>query len=515
MVRDLISRYALVCTGMGILLVALWVNLSARSKRPNLGRVVILFSVTAITRLSSLALMALGVGVQTWVQYLGIASEALQAYTLISLVSLALFHLALPLLSVNLVSISSDLVVGIAYIVATGGVLASAGVNTSSVVATSAILSGILALSLQATLGNVLGGVALQIDESIHVGDWIQLENGRQGEVKAIRWRHTVLETRDWDTVIVPNASLLSSNILILGKSDRSPGRRAHRMTVNFNVDFRYPPSQVIAAVIESLHTGPIAGVATTPEASVVSLDFAHEGRDSYGYYAVRYFLLDLLHDDLTSSLVRERIHSGLRRAKIPLARPSTTVFITPEDEQSEARKGERHLGRQLSAVKAMELFKSLTEEEQRQLAGALILAPFVAGEVIARQGAVSEDLYLLVRGQVEVRFMNEKHEERLVASFSAPNFFGEMGVVTGAPRSAGVVATTDVETYRLGRQSFETLIKDRPQIAQELAVTLARRQVELFAARDGLDAAGRRGHEAQERQRILERIQSFLGLER
>lgn len=57
--------------------------------------------------------------------------------------------------------------------------------------------AAVIGLSLQSTLGNVIGGLALQIDDSINEGDWIELENKQQGQVKQVRWRHTVIETRD------------------------------------------------------------------------------------------------------------------------------------------------------------------------------------------------------------------------------------------------------------------------------------------------------------------------------
>src|SRR5713226_3841563 len=94
-----------------------------------------------------------------------------------------------------------DLALGAAYILAFIGMLHRSGVQLSGIIATSAVVTVVLGLSLQATLGNVLGGIALQLDDSIHVGDWLQLPTGQQGKVKAIRWRHTVVETRNWDTV--------------------------------------------------------------------------------------------------------------------------------------------------------------------------------------------------------------------------------------------------------------------------------------------------------------------------
>ena len=116
--------------------------------------------------------------------------------------------------------------------------------SSPCVVATSAIVCGVLALSLQTTLGNILGGVAparppdprRRLDPARRLA--------RRARVREIRWRHTVVETRNWDTIIVPNATLLSSNIIILGKREGSAV--PHRMWVYFCVDFRYPPSTVI-----------------------------------------------------------------------------------------------------------------------------------------------------------------------------------------------------------------------------------------------------------------------------
>ena len=112
------------------------------------------------------------------------------------------------------------------------------GLDPVGAVATGAAVSAILAFSLQSTLGNILGGVALQLDGSIHEGDWIQLENGKQGRIRAIRWRHTLIETRDWSTIVVPNSSLLQTNFTILGYRDGAAAPQ--RMWVYFNVDFRY-----------------------------------------------------------------------------------------------------------------------------------------------------------------------------------------------------------------------------------------------------------------------------------
>ena len=117
-------------------------------------------------------------------------------------------------------------------------------------------------------------------------------------------------------------------------------------MWVYFNVDFRYAPSHVIDVVRDALRAAPIEGVADDPKPNVICYDFAKDGRDSFGYYAVRYWLTDLANDDPTSSRVRTRIYTALRRAGIPLARPAQTPLRRAERgtrrERDEAPRGAR-----------------------------------------------------------------------------------------------------------------------------------------------------------------------------
>src|SRR5690606_30792311 len=121
------------------------------------------------------------------------------------------------------------------------------------------------------------------IDDTINEGDWIELENHTQGLVKKVRWRHTVIETREWDTLLVPNNQLLNQTIKILGKREGQP--RQHRMWVYFNVDFRFPPADVIQCVDAALQRAPIPDVAQTPPPHCICFDLAREGRDSVAHY--------------------------------------------------------------------------------------------------------------------------------------------------------------------------------------------------------------------------------------
>jgi small-conductance mechanosensitive channel/CRP-like cAMP-binding protein len=509
-----LATWGFAVLGGALVLVAFLVNVLARGKRYRVRRALLLYVIYV-------ALLAAEHGLRRstsdptvlgWADHVHVVGGLLAAFTCVELLTLALFDVLLPAVRLSLPGITTDLLVGCGYLFAAFGVLRAAGASASSVVTTSALVSGVIALGMQATLVNIVGGVALQLDGSVNVGDWIQLPDGQQGRVAAIRWRHTVLETRNWDTLIVPNATLLNQNLVILGKRTGRPLQ--HRMWVYFNVDFRYPPTQVIGAVTEALCAAPIEGVAVDPRPNVICYDFSKDGRESFAYYAARYWLTDLPNDDPTSSRVRTRIYTALRRAGIPLARPTSTIFVNPQE--SEQLREERHHGERVHAVAGIEFLQSLTPEERAFVADHLRPAPFAAGETITKQDAVAHWLYILTKGKVEVRLHHaDSNETKVVATIDAPSFFGEMGMLTGAPRRADVIALSDVECYRLDKEGLARILTERPEIAQQISRTLAKRDVEFEAVVEDLDEDARRARMAHAEIRLLDRIQEFFGLER
>jgi CRP-like cAMP-binding protein len=271
----------------------------------------------------------------------------------------------------------------------------------------------------------------------------------------------------------------------------------------------------VIEVVTEALHGSPIENVASEPKPSVVCMDFAKDGRDSVAVYAVRYWLTDLAVDDPTNSRVRARIYAALQRAGIPLAIPATTNLIEVHDKARNADHLERKITAHLDALGHVPLFHDLDANELRTLAEGMSHVMYTAGETITKQGAVAHWLYVMTGGMAEVRThaAGDAVPSHTVATLGAPNFFGEMGLMTGAPRSADVIAVSDVECFRLGKTTFERVLAARPEIAHSLADTLAHRHVGLVAVREQLDEETRATRQAHERERILDGIKSFFGL--
>jgi CRP-like cAMP-binding protein len=235
--------------------------------------------------------------------------------------------------------------------------------------------------------------------------------------------------------------------------------------------------------------------------------------KESYCSYAVRYWLTDLAVDDPTNSVVRTRVYFALKRANITLSIPAHALFMKEEERQHVQRRRKEEIEKRSQALKRVELFHSLTDEERYALAGRLRIAPFGRGEAMTRQGAQAHWLYVITRGEAEVRVSLDGNLSEHVATLHAGDFFGEMGMMTGEPRSATVMATAEVECYRVDKDAFHDILRSRPQIAEDISQVLARRRAELEAAREDLNEEAKLARVRSHQGALLQRIRDFFAL--
>ena len=421
---------------------------------------------------------------------------------LIRLAGIVLFRVLLPAVRVSPARIIEDLVTT-ALVVAWGLVwLRMAGVDLASLITTSAVITGVVAFSMQETLGNILGGVVLQLDQSIRVGDWVKIDD-LSGRVVEIRWRHTAIETRNRETVVVPNGWLVKNRFMVIGsRTDPEP---RWRRWLHFDIDIACPPPAVCEVLVKAVTDAKIVNVAHDPGPSAVLLSVGH----GFGHYALRYFLIDPLADDATDSQVRAHALAALKRGAMGLAVAREERLIIKDNEAHRAAERARDLARRKTALAGVDLFAALSDAERDMLAQHLVYAPFVKGDTVTRQGAVAHWLYLIITGEAEV-WVDTPAGRTHVSTIKAGGVFGEMGMLTGEPRGATITARTDVECYRLDKAGFETVLRTRPDIASELSRVLVTRENELAWRRDAAAAAGRAPVRHDD---ILERIRGFFGL--
>ncbi|MBE7420942.1 MAG: mechanosensitive ion channel [Zoogloeaceae bacterium] len=424
---------------------------------------------------------------------------------LIRLGGLCLFRVLLPAAGLAPPRIVEDIVVILAYVGFALVRMRLAGVDLSGIVATSAVITAVAAFAMQDTLGNILGGLALQLDSSIQVGDWVRVDD-IVGRVIDIRWRYTAIETRNGETVVVPNSLLMKSKFAVIWSPEQAT--RPWRRLIWFNVDYAVPPARVIQTVEQAMVAADIPNVRRDPLPNCVLMEFGQ----NYGRYALRYWMSDPRHDDPTDSVVRVHVLAALQRAGIRIAEPEYSVHMIKENEAYREAVHARELARRLKLLRSVDIFAAFSEEELKALADRLVYAPFARGDVVTRQGMVAHWLYILVGGEADV-WLEQDGGRRLLTTLPAGRVFGEMGMLTGEPRRATVTARSDIECYRLDKAGFEDIIRSRPAIAEEMAAILAERNMQLAQAQEALGAEAREHERSRQHASLLGKMRAFFRL--
>lgn len=417
------------------------------------------------------------------------------------LAGLVIFRVALPALHLHPPRIMEDILLVLAYVIWGMVRLRYAGLDLGSLVATSAVITAIIAFSMQDTLGNILGGIALQLDDSIHIGDWVKVDDV-SGRVIEVHWRHTAVRTRNGEIVVLPNSLLMKSKFTIVSRNDTPQWRR----WVYFSMGLDIPPQRVIAAVEKAVCDAAINLVSHNPAPSCVLMDF----KDGVGHYAVRYWLTDALVDDPTDSTVRVHVYAALQREGWRIVAPALDVSLSTESAERTREQREQEIELRHKHLRRVEMFNHLSDEEITHLARSLTYVQFAKGDVITRQGAVAHWLYVLIQGEADVWFETQGQTRRLLTTLPAGRVFGEMGLMTGEPRRATVTAHSDAECYRIDKKNFEFIMQARPELADAFAHIITERNKQLVAVQQQAQPLDH----AHQKEKLLANIRKFFRLE-
>jgi CRP-like cAMP-binding protein len=115
-------------------------------------------------------------------------------------------------------------------------------------------------------------------------------------------------------------------------------------------------------------------------------------------------------------------------------------------------------------------LFSRCTGRELRIVARHAEAIHLPAGSVLFEEGDTGDAFYVVLEGTADVR----RGSGRRLNSVGPGGWFGELALLDAAPRSASVVATSDLEVAVLGARIFRTLLRELPTISERLLAALA-----------------------------------------
>ena len=127
--------------------------------------------------------------------------------------------------------------------------------------------------------------------------------------------------------------------------------------------------------------------------------------------------------------------------------------------------------------LKGVELFSELNEEQLGMLADLVVAQNFNRDETVVLEGDDSvQALYLIASGSVQVYMTGVDGRETILSFLERGDFFGEMSLIDGEPRSASVRTVTDAQLLIIHRESFLQLIRQSPEIAMGLLSEMSKR---------------------------------------
>ncbi|MEG4250012.1 cyclic nucleotide-binding domain-containing protein [Microcoleus sp. Pol10D4] len=392
----------------------------------------------------------------------------------------------------------------ISYILATLGcifVLQSAGINLTSLTVLAGVVGIGFGFGLQNLASNFISGLTLLFENQIRVGDFIEIDN-LLGTVETISIRSTVIKTIDGLFVIIPNIKFVETNIINWSYRDA-------RCRLHIPVGVAYGSDPVI--VTEALL------IAARMESNVLSHPSPKVGFHGFGDNALNFELLVWIdkpqESDAIKSAVNFLIDYELRHRKIEIPFPQrdlwlrnpqelTKLFHPNKDDNSNGKlfpHNAKHSAELKSnstvsepknpgskspnnwtlrdLLRRVTYFEQCTDLELRQLIEYGYRQLFPAGQIICKENDPGDSFYIILSGAVEV--LSQKAGQ-YIATLHEGEFFGEISLLLGTPRTATVKTSEDAILFVVERHDLQKLLREQPNLADQIAQKLSERQQAL-----------------------------------
>ena len=374
------------------------------------------------------------------------------------------------------------------------------GVKLTAFLVTSTVLSAVIGLSLQDILGNLFAGLALQMERPYNLGEWVSVGDN-EGVIVQMNWRTLTIRTRSGDHVTIPNATVSKDTVANHSRPDRK-----HMCRVKVGMAYNHNPETVKSLIINLLNK--MDGVLDTPPPRV----FLESFQDYSILYDVRFWITEYNRKPELENTVRTRIWYALGRAGMTIPFPIRDVTLREISADYEEVRREEKLQIIVKELSAIELFRHLTQEQIQKLARSSSRLVYAPGETLVKQGDTDVSLFMISRGEVEITVEDFGKISR-IAKLHSGDYFGEMSLLTGEPRSASVTALEETEVIRVEKAGMSEILEKEESILEPLSAMLHKRLKELSGRSVDSSIKKDAGKRTDKKEHLLTRIRDFFGI--
>ncbi|MBM3524781.1 MAG: cyclic nucleotide-binding domain-containing protein [Alphaproteobacteria bacterium] len=266
-----------------------------------------------------------------------------------------------------------------------------------------------------------------------------------------------------------------------------------HRSSIEISLDARVPPG-VAHDVLERAALKSTA-VLSDPAPAVRLKDFQYNQIDyELHFWVDGYADIDIVRHDVSNSVWYALDVLGLGSWNDGVESAGTTA-------------------RSARLVGYVDLFRDFDSDLRERIAAVMRARLLRPGDVVMREGEFTTSLYIVELGVIDVTMNLGDRGPRTMARLGTGDFFGEMSLLTGEPRSATLTAMCETKVWELDREAIEPLLRAEPTIADRLSRVMAKRRLANTLLIKSLSAQERQDAEQQWPDDMLGRIRKLFSL--
>lgn len=327
--------------------------------------------------------------------------------------------------------------------------------QVAEVLASAAVVTVVVGFALQDILKDLFSGVAVNLEESLRIGDWVKIGEF-EGRIEQFRWRSLKIRTTDNVLVVIPNQIASKEAVKNFGHAGLPFALR-----YQIGVSYKNTPDLVIKTLMEVLGTIDMILKDPVPEVMIQHFD------SSSIIYELKYFFKDLSKKSMIQSEISRKAWYAFKRAGIDIPFPIRDVYLKKETEQGMKSEDIIHI------LKNNELLQTIDETQLQNLAEGIDIVVYGQGEMVIREGETGRYFYLILSGEVEILKSN-----KVMHRLGVNEYFGEFSLFTGEMITADVRASLECTFLTISSEKFRETVKMNTDMARKLSEVIATRRI-------------------------------------
>ena len=370
------------------------------------------------------------------------------------------------------------------------------GFELTGILATSGLITAIVGFALQPNLSNIFSGIFVNIEQPFKPHDWITIGD-QTGKVIDVSWRSTRLRSFQNTEITIPNETVAKSIVTNWDRPDKEDMSEGFHIFTTLSFHPHHDPVHISELLFDALKkVRPVDG---RPELDLQWVKFT--GVDEFGLrFHIAFDCTSRMMKNSQENVVMLEIYKVMRHAGVNMTPGLLQNFLKPDvglgaleqytrshkDFQSTlSDKGNIYNESIKNQVllKQVPLFSNLDQDQIEIIAETSERLQFAKGQTIIKQGESDNRLFIIADGVVSIELNQADGSKTELGRLGVGEFFGEMALMTGEPRTADASALRSTLLLVVQKQTIKNIFSENNNFYNEMAKVLAERQVKLGEA--------------------------------